>query len=183
MIPGWINAHSLTDDQMIVLDAMALEACRILQDTLHQHDRGEEGKDYGRGRRGRWPLIAGDSLVMVAEREANLPLDHGIHEQPHHREHRQGGNPFGFLQPHRTDGRRVFDPAKAWFHGDMLLLIRLEYLDIRPHRRPQRRGQDRPPLRLVGGNHGLWGHDEPIADGDRGWLRLPRTAATRAALW
>src|SRR5262244_2367467 len=93
---------------MIVLEAMALEACRIILDTLHQHYRGKEGKDYGRGRRGCWPLVPGDLLVMVAERAADLPLEHGIHEQPHHREHRQGGNPFGFLQPHRTDGCRVF---------------------------------------------------------------------------
>src|SRR4029434_3515456 len=104
MIPSWINTHRLIDDQMIVLDAMVLEGCRIIQDKLHQHYRGEEGKDYGRGRSGRWPLIPGDLLVMVAEMEADLPLDHGIHEPPHDGEHRQGGNPFGVLQPHRTDG-------------------------------------------------------------------------------
>ena len=29
---------------------MALEACRIIQDKLHQHYRGEGGKDYGSAR-------------------------------------------------------------------------------------------------------------------------------------
>jgi hypothetical protein len=126
LIPSWIDAHSLTDDQMMVLDAMALEARRILHAQLHQHDRGKEGEDHGCCRRGRWPLIPGDLLGMIAEIEAHLPLEHGLHEQPPHCEPCQGGNPFGFLSPHRTDGRRVFAPAKAWCYGDMLLLIGLE---------------------------------------------------------
>jgi hypothetical protein len=67
----------------MVLDAMALEACRLIHDKLHQHHRGKEGEDYGRCRRGRWPFIPGDLLVMVAEIQADLPLDHGIHEQPY----------------------------------------------------------------------------------------------------
>jgi hypothetical protein len=68
---------------MMVLDAMALEACRLIHDKLHQHHRGNEGEDDGRWRRGRWPCIPGDVLVMVAEIQADLPLDHGIHEQPY----------------------------------------------------------------------------------------------------
>jgi hypothetical protein len=81
----------------MVLDTMALEARRILHDQLHQHHRSKEGEDYGRCRRGRWPLIPGDLVMMVAEIQADLSLDHRLYEQAYHREHRQGGNPFRFL--------------------------------------------------------------------------------------
>jgi len=67
LIPGWINAHGLTDDQMMILDAVALEAGRIIHDKLHQHHRGKEGEDYGRCWRGCWPFISGDLLSMVVE--------------------------------------------------------------------------------------------------------------------
>src|SRR4030095_7880755 len=50
LIPGQINTHGLTDDPMMLLDAMALKAYRILHDKLHQHHRGKEGEDYGRCR-------------------------------------------------------------------------------------------------------------------------------------
>ena len=53
---------------------------------------------------------------MLAEVEAHLPLDHGLHQQPHHREHSQRRNPFGFLQPYRPDGGGMLDPAKTWFY-------------------------------------------------------------------
>src|SRR5712691_12358084 len=111
---------------MIVLEAMDLEAYRILHGKLHQHHWGKEGEDHGSCGCGRWSFVPGDVLVVVAERQADLPLDHGIHEQPHDSEHGQGRNPFGFLQPHRTDGGGILDPAKAWLHSGILLLIRLE---------------------------------------------------------
>jgi hypothetical protein len=126
LIPGRINTYSLTDDPMMVLKAMALEACHILRDTLDQHHRSKEGEDHGRGRRGRWPFIPRDVPGMGAERQADLPLDHGIHQQPHHREPGQGRNPCGFLQPYRTDGGGILDPAKARFYRDVLFLIGLE---------------------------------------------------------
>ena len=74
---------------------------------------------------------ARDVLGMVVEIQSDLPLDHGIHEQSHHREHGQGRNPFGFLQPYWGDSCWILDPAKARFHRDILLLIGLEYLGIR----------------------------------------------------
>ena len=67
LIPGWIHAHGLTDDQMMILEAVDLEAGRILHDKVHQHSRGKEGEDYGRCGRGRWPFIPGDVLSMVVE--------------------------------------------------------------------------------------------------------------------
>jgi hypothetical protein len=116
---------------MMILDAMDLAAYRIPHSKLHQRYRGKEGEDHGRCRHSRGAFIPGDLLSMVAEIQADLPLDYRVHEQPYHREHGQGCNPCGFLQPHGTDRGRILDPAKAWFHRDMLFLIRLEHLDIR----------------------------------------------------
>ena len=87
LIPGWINAHGLTDDLMMILEAVDLEAGRILHAKVHQHSRGKEGEDYGRCGRGRWPFIPGDVLSMVVEIQSDLPLDDRIHEQSHDREH------------------------------------------------------------------------------------------------
>jgi hypothetical protein len=110
----------------MILDPMALETCRILHAQLHQPPRGKEGEDDGRCRRGRWPLLPRDWLVMVTALEADLPLEHGLHEQPHHRAPGQGGHPFGLLQPHRPHSHRVFAPAQAGGYGDMWRLIGLE---------------------------------------------------------
>ena len=106
---------------------------------------------------------AGDVPVMLAERESDLPLDDGIHQQPHDGEHGQRRHPCGFLQPHRADRGGMLDPATARFHRDMLFLIRLEHLGIRTPFWLHRGGQDRPPVHVLGGDQGLWGHDEAIA--------------------
>ena len=131
MIPGRINAHGLTDEQMMILDAMDLAAYRIPHSKLHQRYRGEEGEDHGRCGRSRGAFIPGDVLIMVAEIQADLPLDHSLPEQPHHCKHSQGRNPFGLLQPHGPDRGGILDPAKTRFHRAMVFLIRLEHLDIR----------------------------------------------------
>jgi hypothetical protein len=72
---------------MMLLDAVDLEAGRIIQDKLHQHPRGKEGEDYGRCGRGCGPFLPGDLLSMVVEIESELPLDDRLHEQSHDREH------------------------------------------------------------------------------------------------
>src|SRR5712691_12806705 len=98
LIPGRINTHSFTDDEMMVLEAMDLEAYRIIHGKLHQHHWGKEGEDHGSCGCGRWSFVPGDVLVVVAERQADLPLDNGIHEQPQDSENGKGRNPLGFLQ-------------------------------------------------------------------------------------
>jgi hypothetical protein len=92
-----VNTHGITDDQMISLDAMRLEAALLVDSELHKHHRGKEGKHHGCRGRGRRAFVAGELLVMIAEIEANLPLDHRLHEQPHDSEHSQRRNPFRFL--------------------------------------------------------------------------------------
>src|SRR5262245_16716146 len=119
---------------------------------------------------------------MIAKIQADLPLDHRIHQQPYHREHRQGRNPFGFLQPHRTDGRGMLDPAKPWFYRDMLFLIRLEHLSIGTLLWPYCGSQDGPSVRILRRNHDLWAHAEAISGLDLRGLGLRRTAASRPLL-
>ena len=163
---------------MIVLDTMDLEARCIVHGAVHKHHWRKEGENHGRCGRGCQPFIPRDLLGMIAEIQSDLPLDHGIHKQPHHREHGQCRNPFRFLQPHRTDGGGILDPAKAWFHRDVLFLVRLEHLGIRTLLGPQGGRQDSPSVRVLSGAQGLWAHAEAIADLNLGSLRLRRTAAT-----
>ena len=111
---------------MIVLDAMDLEAGRTIHGEGHACHWRQEGKHHGCRRRGRQAFVAGEWPLMLAERESDLPLNDRLHQQPHHREHGQRRTPFRFLQPHRADGGRSLDPAKARFHRDMWLLSRLE---------------------------------------------------------
>ena len=79
LIPARINAHGLTDDPMMVLDAMELEAGHMLHGKLHEHHWSKEGKHHGRCRHGRRAFIAGDMPIMIAERESDLPWDDGLH--------------------------------------------------------------------------------------------------------
>src|SRR5262247_1976315 len=167
---------------MMVLDSMDLMACRLPHSKLHQRYRGKESKDHGCCGRRRGAFIPGDVLSMVAEIQADLPLDDRIHEQPYHREHGQGRNPCGFLQPYRTDGGGLLDPAKARFHGAMLFLIGLEQLGIRTPFWPHRGREDGPPVRVLRGHQGLWVYPEAIADLDLRDLRLRRTTSPRPRL-
>ena len=87
LIPSLVNTHSITNDPIIVLDAMHLEAGRIVHSEVHKPHWRKEGKHYGGRRCGRQAFVAGDVPVMLAERASALPLDDGIHQQPHHGEH------------------------------------------------------------------------------------------------
>jgi hypothetical protein len=109
---------------------------------------------------------------MRAQVETHLPLDDGIHEQPQHREHRQGRNALGFLQPYRANSRWILEPPKAGFYGSVLLVLRLQNLRICTPLQPSRRCENRPP---VGGLHireGCARHHEAIAGLHRGRIGL-----------
>ena len=134
---------------------MPLEAWRIVHSEVHERHWRKEGKHYGCRRCGRQAFVTGDVPVMLAEIESDLPLDDGIHQQPHDGAHGQRRNPFRFLQPHRADSGRILAPAKARFHRDMLFLIRLEHLGIRTPLGLYRGGQDRPPVHVLGRDQGL----------------------------
>jgi hypothetical protein len=82
---------------MRVLDAMHLEAGRIVHSEVDECHWRTEGEDHGRCGRSRGAFLPRDVLIMVAEIQADLPLDHRLHEQPHDREQGQGRNPCGFL--------------------------------------------------------------------------------------
>src|SRR5262245_55436326 len=85
-----------------------------------QHDR----RCWDRGH----AFVAWELLVVCAEIQTDLALHDAVDQQADDREHRQGGNPFRFLQPYRADRRRVLDPAKPQFHGRVLFLVGLENL-------------------------------------------------------
>jgi len=80
LIPGVINPHGLTNDPMILLDAMDFQNRRIVHGEVDKRHWPKEGKDHGRCRRGRRAFIAGDVRLMIAEIESDLPLDNGVDE-------------------------------------------------------------------------------------------------------
>ena len=82
---------------MIVLDTMALEARDIVHRAVHEPHGRQEGKPPGGRGRGSQTFVAGHVPLMSAEREAHLPLEHGLHQPPHDREHGQRRQPFRFL--------------------------------------------------------------------------------------
>src|SRR5215475_3664877 len=67
---------------------------------------------------------------MGAQVQTNLSLDNAIDQQADNGEHRQGRNPFGFLEPHGRDRRRVLDPTKTRLYSGILLLIGFENLCV-----------------------------------------------------
>ena len=117
------------------LDTIHLRALLIAYPPLHQGYLDKQGRHHRRRRRSRLPFVAGQLLSMRAQVAAARPLDHGIHQSADHREHRQGGTPFGFLQPYRAKRCGVLAPAQAGFPRRVLRLIGLEPLRIRPDRR------------------------------------------------
>src|SRR5215510_15849825 len=76
VIPGLVNPHRITDEQMVVLNAMHLEAGRIVYGALHEHHRRKERKHHGRRGLSSRAFIPGDLPVMIAQIETDLPLDH-----------------------------------------------------------------------------------------------------------
>jgi len=79
--------------------------------------------------------------------------------------------------PYRADGGGILDPTQARFHRDMLFLIGLEDLRICTHLWRHGRGQDCPPVGVLGGAQGRMVHDEAIVDLNWRHLSLRRTAA------
>jgi hypothetical protein len=75
-----VNTHGLTNDPMIILDAMDLQEGRLVHGEVDKRHWRKEGKHHGRCRRGRRPFIAGDVPIMSAEIESDLPLDDRLHQ-------------------------------------------------------------------------------------------------------
>jgi len=72
---------------MILPDAMDVQDGRMVHGEVDQRPWCTEVKDDGCRGEGREPLVAGDVLVLLTKREADLPLDDRIHEPSHDREH------------------------------------------------------------------------------------------------
>jgi hypothetical protein len=140
---------------------------------------------YGQHHRRRWDggqaFVAGDLLAMPAQVQADLPLDDPVDQHANNREPRQGSHPFGRLEPHASDGRRVLDPPNARFHGGRLVLIGLEHRGSRACLRGHRRGAYRPPLVFCGVTQHLDLHHHAIARRARGSVCLRWPSSTGAA--
>src|SRR5438093_2271116 len=143
-----IEAERVTDQQMMRLYAINLIDISMSSGNCTLMICAKEREPHRGGRHRRLPFIAWHPLVMSEEVESDLPLDHTVHEQTHDREHRQSRNPFGLLQPHGADRRRIFNPTKAGFHRGVLLLIGLENLLVRTSLATHGRRQYCPPVFL-----------------------------------
>jgi hypothetical protein len=87
LIPAKVNTYGLTDEPMMVLAPMPLEAELLVYGELHEHHWRKQGKHHGRCGGGRRAFVAGYLPVMIAEIESDLPLNHRIYQQSHDREH------------------------------------------------------------------------------------------------
>jgi hypothetical protein len=65
---------------MVVLNAMHLEAGRIVYGVLYEPHRRKERKHHGRRGPSSRAFIPGDLPVMIVQRETDLPLDHRLHQ-------------------------------------------------------------------------------------------------------
>jgi hypothetical protein len=83
------------------LDTSDLHDLVLAYPQLHASDLSKQGQYHCR----RWgrcrAFVSWDLLLLDAQRETDLALDDAVDEQPDDREHRQGGNPFRLLEPHR----------------------------------------------------------------------------------
>src|SRR5215475_932495 len=78
LVPGMVNTYGLTNQPMIILEAMDLQEGRIVHGEVDQRHWRKERKHHGRCRRGCRAFIAGDVSRMIVEIEADLPLDDRI---------------------------------------------------------------------------------------------------------
>jgi hypothetical protein len=93
---------------------------------LDQRDLYQQGEHE----RCRWgscqAFVAWELLGMRVQGEPDLALPHAVDQQAEHRQHRQGRDPFGLLQPHGGNRRGMLEPAKAGCYSGLLVLIGLE---------------------------------------------------------
>src|SRR5262245_51921092 len=95
----------------------------------------------------------------------------------------QGGNPFGLLQPHGSDGRGVLEPTNPRFHSGLWVLRGRKNLGIRPLLRAPWGGEYRPPRVVLWVTpHRGFNHHALARLGRRsGGLRGPSSTGTTCA--
>src|SRR5919109_4347329 len=76
LIPARVNTHGLTDDSMMVLNPMHLEAGLLIDGELHEHHWRKQGEYHGRRGGGGRAFDPGYLPVISAEIEADLLLYH-----------------------------------------------------------------------------------------------------------
>ena len=70
LLPGIVNTHGLTNDQMIILEAMDLQNGDIVHGEVYERYGCKEGNPPSRRGRGSQAFVAGDVPVMIAKRES-----------------------------------------------------------------------------------------------------------------
>ena len=75
-----VNTHSLTNNEMVLLDAMDVQDGRIVYGEVDKRHWRKEGKHYGCRGNGSRPFVTGDVPVVITEIEADLALDDRIHQ-------------------------------------------------------------------------------------------------------
>jgi hypothetical protein len=70
-----VNPYGLTDDAMILLEAMDLQERCSIHGEVDKRPWRKEGKHHGCGRHGRRAFLAGYVPIRSAEGESDLPWD------------------------------------------------------------------------------------------------------------
>jgi len=166
---------------MMGLDTIELLDLLILYPSLDQSHLSKQGQHHRRCWCRCQAFVPWDLLVMGAQVQTNLSLDNAIDQQADHGEHRQGRNPFGFLEPHGSDSRRVLDPTKTRLYCGILLLIGFENLCVRTPLSTYRGGQHCPPIVDLSIGQGVHLYHEAIARLGRRRVGLRRTTPTGTA--
>ena len=148
------NTHGLTHDELSLPEAMDGQAGRMVHREVDQRHWRQEGKHHGCRGAGSQTFGAGYVPGVLTAREADLPWEHRLHQDPHHGEHGPRRTPFRCFPPPWPPGSRMLAPAHARCHRGMVLLIRLEDLGSWTRCGPPGGGQDGPPVRLLGGAQG-----------------------------
>jgi hypothetical protein len=120
-----VNAESVTDQEMIGLNALDVLHCCVVRPHLHQHDRSKEGEAHCRSGPRRQALVARKRRVLRVEREPDRPLEQCLDEPPHHGEHSSRGHPLRLLPPYWGDRRRGLDPAESRLYWTLLVMLGL----------------------------------------------------------
>jgi hypothetical protein len=80
LIPGRVNTHGLTPDEMILPDAVNGQDGPMVHGVVAQRYGRKEGNPPGCRGEGRQTSVARYVLVMITKLAADLPLAHRIHQ-------------------------------------------------------------------------------------------------------
>jgi hypothetical protein len=164
-IPQAINPQCITDHTVLILQPIDLKHLRVANLSLSHHHLRKERQDHSGGGSRCQSFIPRQLVLLALQMSPPLPLEPRIPQEANDGQQRQGRNPLRLLQPHRGDGRRVFDPPDPLLHRAMLLLRGVHNLRGRADLCRYSGGQDGPPVVRFRPFQGLCFSSEARADG------------------